>query len=123
VTTDRNDLLDDVTDAVRQAVASQRMTHPDHEQFYAWGYALSEITHQLKHVSRILATQVKHYGDERVLRDDAGADPKDRLHVMEAELRVLATTLAEAERIARRYHSEASHIAVAIDPNADVSNS
>lgn len=116
----RSEQLDQAGEALKAVVAAQvQDADPAHEDFYAWGWALSGAMNQLSHACRTLQRQVTHYGDSRILRDDAGLDPAERLTRMGAELDTLTGLLDQAYAVADRYHQEASHLAVAVDPNAD----
>lgn len=113
----REEQLDAMTERVRAVITAQREdADPAHEDWYAWGYALSEVTAQLNHLCRVLSAQVLHYGDRRILRDDAGADPHQRLEAMSQHLVTLAGEFNTANATARAFHSEASHIAVEVNP-------
>lgn len=112
---DLYDLPDVVTDAVRRQADDH---DPAHEDFYAWGYVLSELTARVQDAARILARQVAAYGDRRILRDDDGADPADRLAEAARLLDHLHTTAGVANSAARLYHSSIGHIGVAVNPEA-----
>lgn len=117
MTMSREQQLDTLTDQVRAAVSSQREeADAAHEDFYAWGWALSDMLNQLDHLCRTLDHQIAHYGDARVLRDDEGADPYERLSEMRAKLSGVQRQLGGAEAAAREFHSAASHIAVEVSP-------
>lgn len=111
-------LLEAITDQLRAAEQQQRQdTEPAHEDFYTWGAFLDEATAQLYRVCRALAPQVTRYGDHRILRDDAGADPEQRLATARQQLDTLISTLELANTTARAYHSAIGHIAVEVDPH------
>jgi len=115
---DRPDALDELTEMLRALATDQRMeADPAHEDFYAWGWVLGDLTYRLSEVCSTLAQQVERYGDRRILRDDQGGDPADRLVAMRELLSRLAGELRQAEATARAYHNEASHIGVEVDPN------
>ncbi len=108
--------LDDATSRLRGVVERQREDgDPSHEDFYAWGWALTEVTAGLEHLCRVLAGQVGRYGDARVLRDDEGAEPVVRLAEARGHLAALESALRAANGAARAYHSAAGHIAVEVD--------
>jgi hypothetical protein len=113
-------LLDTAAEALREAVGRQATDRdPAHEDFYLWGWALSEVTDTLGQLCRTMAPQVARYGDTRVLRDDEGGDPFDRLREMRELLGSLYSQLELANATARAYHSAASHVAVEVDPDAE----
>src|SRR5215212_8706100 len=109
--------LDQLTDELRAVVRRQQADRdPAHEDFYAWGWALSEVTATTNDVGRVLAGQVRQYGDRRVLRDDEGGDPDARLDEAAEYLDQMAAALWQANEAARLYHSAVGHIAVEVDP-------
>jgi hypothetical protein len=112
---DLYDLPDVITAAVRRQAADR---DPAHEDFYAWGYVLSELTARVQDAARLLGRQVAAYGDRRQLRDDAGTDPADRLAEAAALLDEVAAAAGSANNAARLYHSSVGHIAVADDPES-----
>lgn len=112
------DEFDRITDLMRAVVTRQHEDRdPAHEDFYVWGWALSELTARLQDGARVLGRQVAGYGDRRILRDDEeGADPAARLVEAGAHLAALVSALDQANRAARLYHSAVGHIAVEVDP-------
>jgi hypothetical protein len=113
-------LLDTATEALREAVGRQaRDADPAHEDFYIWGWVLTEVTDTLGQLCRTMAPQVARYGDTRVLRDDEGGDPFDRLREMRELLGSLYSQLELANATARAYHAAAGHVAVEVDPDTD----
>lgn len=109
--------LDQLADTFKSAVlAQQRDGDPAHEGFYAWGWALSEATARVEDAGRVLRRQVSAYGDRRILRDDDGADPQERLREAAGHLDAMCSAAAAANEAARRYHSAIGHIAVEVDP-------
>lgn len=111
-------LLDEVCDTLRAAEERQRTDHPPaHEDFYAWGSALDQLTYRLGGAVRTLHHQVQAYGDRRILRDDEGSDPAARLAEADEYLDALSVALEEASKWARSYHSSIGHIAVEVDPD------
>lgn len=111
--------LDTVTDGLRAAVTRQQQDRdPAHEDFYTWGWALSELTAQTQNIGGVLARQVAGYGSRRVLRDDEGGDPSVRLAEARAHLDEMGAALSAANSAARLYHSSIGHIAVEVDPEA-----
>lgn len=117
---DRNERLARVTGNVAEIVEAQRCeADPAHEDFYAWGGALDEMTRRLAHACRVLDGQIREYGDTRILRDDDGMDPSERVHRMRVVVRNLGVLLEQANVVARSYHQEASHLAVEADPDDD----
>lgn len=111
------DEFDRITDLMRAVVTRQHEDRdPAHEDFYVWGWALSELTMRLQDGARVLGRQVAGYGDRRILRDDEGADPAARLVEAGEHLAALVSALDQANRAARLYHSAVGHIAVEVDP-------
>jgi len=111
------DEFDRITDLMRAVVSRQHEDRdPAHEDFYVWGWALSELTMRLQDGARVLGRQVAGYGDRRILRDDEGADPDARLVEAGEHLAALVSALDQANRAARLYHSAVGHIAVQVDP-------
>lgn len=117
--TAREDHLESVTTRLAQVVADQQTdADPAHEDFYAWGAALTELIYRLGGLCRVLDGQIEHYGDRRILYDDEGADPAKRVAEMRFRLAGVGIHLENALMAAQLYHSEASHLAVAVDPEA-----
>lgn len=117
--TPRQEHLDEAVIRVSGVTAAQQQdADPAHEHFYAWGGALDEITRRLAHACRVLDMQIGEYGDNRILRDDDGMKPSERVYRMRVIVRNLGVLLEEANVTARSYHSEASHLAVEVDPDA-----
>lgn len=111
------DEFDRITDLMQAAVTRQRENRdPAHEDFYTWGWALSDLTARLQDGARLLGRQVSGYGNRRILRDDEGADPAARLVEAGAHLAALVSALDQANQAARLYHSAVGHIAVEVDP-------
>lgn len=109
--------FDRITDLMRAVVTRQHEDRdPAHEDFYVWGWALSELTMRLQDGARVLGSQVAGYGDRRILRDDEGADPAARLVEAGEHLAALVSALDQANQAARLYHSSVGHIAVQVDP-------
>lgn len=112
--------LDQVTDKLRAAVTRQQQDRdPAHEDFYTWGWALSDLTMRVQDAGRVLSRQVAQYGDNRVLRDDEDGDPYERLSEARGHLDTMAAALGQANQAARLYHSAIGHIAVEVDPEVD----
>lgn len=108
--------LDQLLDAFRAVLDRQRLdADPTHEDFYAWGWALGELTAHAEHASRVLGRQIATYGGRRLLRDDDGADPYERLREASSHLDEMTAALAAANTAARHYHSAVGHIAVEVD--------
>lgn len=111
--------LYDLPDVVTAAVRRQAADHdPAHEDFYAWGYVLSELTARVQDAARILGQQIAHYGDRRILRDDTDADPAARLTEAAQLLENVHAAAGVANQAARLYHSAIGHIGVEVDPGA-----
>lgn len=117
--TDTATELDHLTEALRAVVLRQLGDHdPAHEDFYTWGWALSELTMRLDDVGAVLGSQVLAYGERRFLRDDEGDHPAERLGEAARCLGEMRAALVAANAAARRYHSAIGHIAVEVDPEA-----
>ena len=113
------DQLDAAIRAVQTVAAAQlHDRRPAHEDFYAWGYALGELTYRLAGACRTLEQQQAVYGVRRILSDDEGGDPYQRLARMRRLLRELSDQLDSTSAIAQRYHAEAAHLGVEVDPDA-----
>jgi hypothetical protein len=110
--------LEQVTDDFRAAVTCQQQDgDPAHEDFYTWGWALSDLTMRLQDAGRVLSRQIAAYGERRVLRDDEeGSDPHARLLEACAHLDEMAAALGSANNSARLYHSAVGHIGVEVNP-------
>lgn len=92
---------------------------PSHQDFYDWGWALTELLDRVDAVAEVLERQIPRYGDRRILRDDEGGDPAERLAEAVSRLAETRQALGPARARVREYHSAASHIAVAVDPDAE----
>lgn len=109
--------LDRLTDMLRAAGTSQQQDRdPAHEDFYTWGWALSELTARVHDIGQVLERQVASYGSRRILRDDEGVDPTIRLQEASHQLQEMMIALERANRAARAYHSAIGHIGVEVDP-------
>lgn len=118
--TDLHDTLDAICDQLKTAARQQADDHdPAHEDFYTWGWALTELLDRVDQVASVLEQQIPHYDDRRILRDDEGADPHQRLVEMASHLSEVRGPLSLARERIRVYHSAASHIGVAVDPDAE----
>jgi hypothetical protein len=104
--------------AIQDAAASQGRAAGHHEDFARWGSALTELTGTLALVCRILDGQITHYGDERVLSDDAGGDPYERVGEMRRHLSALDMALTEASVQSQAYRDASGHLGVEVDPDA-----
>jgi hypothetical protein len=104
--------------AVRDAALTPAATSIDGDDLVAWGEALTEMVGTLASSCQVLERLVAHYGDQRVLSDDLGADPYERLGEMRRHLAALIMALSESAVQAQAYHSAATHIGVQVDPNA-----
>lgn len=96
--------------------AGSQTTSAPHEDFYAGGWGLGELTALTAHAAQVLGRQVEHYGDDRLIRDDEGADPYERLREARRHLVEMAAALDKANTAAQRYHSAIGHIGVQVDP-------
>lgn len=104
--------------AIQDAAGRQGRTAGHHEDFARWGSALTELTGSLALVCRILDGQITHYGDERVLSDDTGGDPYERIGEMRRHLAALDMALTEASVQAQAYRDASRHLGVDVDPDA-----
>lgn len=117
MTATMDERLTALTDQLTSAVRDQHEDRdPAHEDFYAWGWALTEVLDRTDQALSVLERQVEHYGDRRILRDDEGADPAARLDEITSRLAATRSALAPARDRVREYHSAVSHIAVEVDP-------
>lgn len=112
--------LDQVSDGLRAAVTTQQQDgDPAHEDFYAWGWALSDLTARIEDAARVLGRQVSAYGDRRILRDDEdGVHPANRLDEARGYLDDVARFVSAASAAARKYHSAIGHVGVEVDPGS-----
>lgn len=107
-------------EALRSAAAAQgQVSAPAHEDLHAYGSLLSDSLSALAELARTLAGQVEHYGDRRILRDDAGADPQARLAEAGQHLEQIQATATVAATAAGVYRAAIGHIDVAVDPDAE----
>ena len=114
-------LIGVVETAVLAAVTAQRDTpDPSHEEFYAWGGALTDTLRRFEYLCAVLDRQVGNYGNRRVLRDDDGINPYGRLAEMRELLKQLSADLRAAGATADRYWSASLHIVAEVDPQADI---
>lgn len=112
--------LDQLLDSFRAVLDRQLLdTDPAHEDFYAWGWALPSLTALVERSGGVLGRQVATYSDRRLLRDDDGADPDDRLSEACGYLDTMSAALTVATTAALSYHSAIGHIAVEIDTASD----
>jgi hypothetical protein len=98
-----------------KACLAQREATPDHSDFYGLAGEVVATARSLQAMCRLLSRQVTGYGQGRVLRDDAGADPVRRLEIAAEHLDELGGLLARAERVADQYWSQIGHIGVEED--------
>ena len=112
-------LLDRTENVLRDATVQQGHC-PAHEAFYRWGSALDQVTATLQQSCQRLDQQLASYGNDRILRDDEGIDPAERIRQMRQLIATLADQLRTANITAQQYHNAASHLAVAVDPDARV---
>ena len=84
-------------DALKAAAPHQSLDpDPDHGQFYDHGRELVGVLIALDDLAVTMAGQVSHYGDQRLLCDDAGAHPEHRLAAARGQLAELDTALNTA---------------------------
>lgn len=104
-------------DALETAAAGQAVEpDPDRGQFYGHGREIVGMLTALDDLTSTLTSHVDHYGDQRQLRDDAGAHPEHRLASAHGHLVELHTALRIATRHADQFRSAIGHIHV--DPHA-----
>lgn len=107
-------------DALEAAAASQAgQADPDHGQFYNYGREIVGVLTALDDLTATLRSQLAHYGDQRVLRDNAGADPQRRLTEASGHLAELRAALWAAAGHAERFWTAIGHVGVETDPDAD----
>jgi hypothetical protein len=105
--------------AWREAVHAQLDAEPDHSEFYAVTAEVVDTLRSLSGMASVLGRQVAGYGQGRELRDDAGADPDDRLADAGAELAMARQAVDCAERAVNRFWSQIGHIGVDYRPTED----
>jgi hypothetical protein len=98
--------------AWREAVHAQLSAAPDHSEFYAVTAEVVDTLRSISGMAGVLGRQVEGYGEGRELRDDAGADPAERLADASAELALARDAVDSAERAVNRFWSQIGHIAV-----------
>jgi len=98
----------------RSAAHAQQSATPDHSDWYAITGEITDTLRCLATLASVFAQQINAYGDGRVLRDDAGADPAVRLVDARAFAYELRAHLDAADYVANRFWSEISHIAVEV---------
>jgi hypothetical protein len=103
----------------REAVHAQLDAAPDHSEFYALTAEVVDTLRSLSGMASVLGRQVADYGQGRQLRDDAGADPTDRLADAGAELALARHAVECAERAVNRFWSQIGHIGIAYRPHQD----
>jgi hypothetical protein len=93
-------------------VHEQLSAEPDHSDFYALAGELVDTLRSVESLVGVLSRQVAGYGEGRVLRDDAGGDPAERLAAAVAELDSVRVLVSGAERATNQFWSEIGHVAV-----------
>jgi hypothetical protein len=106
--------------AWRDAVHAQLAATPDHGDFFDIACELVQTLRSLESLAGVLGRHVAGYGQGRVLRDDAGEDPANRLAEASHHASNLAKHLAAAERTANQFWSAVGHIAIADIVIADI---
>jgi hypothetical protein len=107
------------TEQWRAAVLAQRTARPEHADFHALAGELVVTLRALSSLAGVLGVQVADYGEGRVLRDDASADPAARLAEAVQLLAAVRRDLDRAERAANNLWSAVSHIATGDDPDPE----
>ncbi|MCO1658893.1 hypothetical protein [Pseudonocardia humida] len=98
--------------AWREAVHAQLAAEPDHSEFYAVTAEVVDTLRSLSGMADVLGRQIAGYGQGRTLRDDAGADPAERLADAGAELEMARQAVDCAERAVNRFWSQIGHIGI-----------
>ena len=94
------------------AVHAQQSATPEHSDWYAITGEITDTLRCLAALAAVLARQINTYGAGRVLRDDAGAHPDERLAAARTSAYELRAHLDAADHVANRFWNEISHIAV-----------
>jgi hypothetical protein len=98
--------------AWRAVVHEQLSAEPDHGDFYALAGELVDTLRSVESLVGVLSRQVAGYGEGRVLRDDAGMVPAERLGFAAAYLTQARELLGDAGWATNQFWSEIGHIAV-----------
>lgn len=101
--------------AWRRAVHTQQTATPDHSDWYELTGEVVDTLRCLFALADVFASQISSYGSGRVLRDDAGMAPGERLDRAVLHAQSVRAFLLDAERAANGFWSEISHIAVEVD--------
>lgn len=101
--------------AWRQVVHAQLVARPAHADWYAITGEVMDTLRAMASLAGVLVGQIGNYGEGRVLRDDAGADPVERLAYACSWAARLQHELDRAEQAADYLLSEVGHIAVEVD--------
>lgn len=99
-------------DSWRSVVHTQRSATPDHSDWYSITGEVVDTLRCLFSLADVFASQIRRYGRDRIVRDDAGMVPADRLERAVLHAENLRAHLADAESAAAGFWSEISHIAV-----------
>ncbi len=113
------DALNTMVEQVRRRVRAQAEDPaPSPADFCAWGLTMTQLIDTLDTLARVLDHQVGHYGDRRILSDDTGADPAQRVLEVQDRLHALWMALRTARSAASAYASTVGHLGVEVDPDA-----
>ncbi|MGD9525318.1 hypothetical protein [Pseudonocardia sp.] len=101
--------------AWRAAEMAQRMTAPDHSDFYALAGELVDTLRAVEALAAVLAQQVAGYAAGRPVYDDSGViEPRTRLRAGVLALAELRHGVAEGERAVNAFWNAISHIGVEV---------
>jgi hypothetical protein len=99
-------------DSWRSAVHAQQAATSDHSDWYAVTGEVVNTLRCLFSLADLFASQISGYGSGRVVRDDAGMAPAERLDRAVLHAQSLRAFLLDAEAAADAFWNEISHIAV-----------
>ena len=94
----------------------------DHGDLYGLAGELVATLRVLDELAGVVSRQAERYGEGRVLRDDAGADPAERLVEAASAANHVRAALDAASRAANDYWSAIGHIGLALDPSDNESD-
>lgn len=97
------------------AHAQHRDPHPTQDTLDVQGRNLADVLDALAELTATLTEQVRHYSDDRLLADDAGADPTERLAIAAGNLAQLRQSLTKAHQHTDDYRNALDHLSVTVD--------
>lgn len=103
-------------DSWEEAVRVERTADPDHGEWYSIGGELLGTLRAVEDMTRLLSQRITRYGDDRILRDDEGQDPEQRITEAVEELAALSGHLWAAGESANVFWSAIGHVAVEVQP-------